>query len=254
MERLELGRSKALLRYLDLPGEEQPLVFLHGLGCASSSDFPRVAANPVLAGHRSLLVDLLGHGYSDAPFDFSYRLEDHAETVAELFDHLSLRGCAVVGHSFGGSIAITLAVTRPELVDRLVLAEANLDAGGGIVSTGIAAESEQEFAMSGHRRLLQQVEANGWLTRVATFRVCASHALHRSAASLVAGTVPSMRERLYELQIPRAFIFGERGLPDPDTERLPEHGIEVLTVADAGHDMPFDNPSGFAEAIARALG
>jgi pimeloyl-ACP methyl ester carboxylesterase len=63
-----------------------------------------------------------------------------------------------------------------------------------------------------------------------------------------------MRERLYEFQIPRAFIFGERGLPDPDTERLPEHGIEVFTVPHAGHDMPFDNPSGFAVTIARTLG
>ncbi|WP_204376858.1 hypothetical protein [Aquitalea pelogenes] len=51
------------LRYHDLPGSGVPLLFVHGLGCAASSDFPRVAADPALAGRRRLLLDLLGAGF-----------------------------------------------------------------------------------------------------------------------------------------------------------------------------------------------
>ena len=88
--------------------------------------------NPSLAGYHSVLIDFLGFGFSDRPEGFGYTLEDHAQTVAELHDHLGLRHCALIGHSMGGSVAITLAAIRPEIVSRLVIAEGNLDPGGGI--------------------------------------------------------------------------------------------------------------------------
>jgi pimeloyl-ACP methyl ester carboxylesterase len=62
-----------------------------------------------------------------------------------------------------------------------------------------------------------------------------------------------MRARLYALRVPRAFLFGERSLPDPELERLASQGIDVLVVPKAGHDMPFDNPAGLAEITAQAL-
>ena len=92
---------------------------------------------PALVGHHSVLVDLLGHGYSDGPQDFNYSLEEHAQTVAELLEHLALRDCVLFGHSMGGAVAITLAALRPELVSQLVIAEGNLDPGGGIISAAI---------------------------------------------------------------------------------------------------------------------
>ena len=253
METLLVDPPGAYLRYLDFPGEELPLVFLHGLGCAASSDFPRVAANPVLAGHRSLLIDFFGHGYSDGPEDFGYTLEDHAGTVRQLLDHLSLKGCAVFGHSMGGAVAITLAALRPDLVSRLILAEGNLDPGGGLVSTSVAAQSEHEFRARGHQALLERLPAGGFITSVGPFRVCASHALHRSAVSLVKGTQPTMRETFYSLHMPRAYLFGERGLPDPETERLASHGIQIVVVRNAGHAMTLDNPAGVAQAIRQTL-
>lgn len=64
----------ATLRWLDLPGEGLPLVFIHGLGCASSYDYPRVASDPALNGRRKILIDLPGFGYSDKPHDFSYNI------------------------------------------------------------------------------------------------------------------------------------------------------------------------------------
>ena len=116
MDSLLLEPTGAYLRYEDVPGDEEPIVWLHGLGCAASADFAHVAAHPSLRGHRSLLIDLLGHGYSDAPKDFGYALEDHARTVAALMDHLGLSHSPVFGHSMGGSVAITMAAERPDLV------------------------------------------------------------------------------------------------------------------------------------------
>ena len=253
MDSLLLDPPRAYLRYLDFPGEDLPVVWLHGLGCAASADFARVVASPSLAGHRSLLIDFFGHGYSDGPEGFSYSLEDHALSVSQLLDHLSLKGCAVFGHSMGGSVAITLAALRADLVSRMVIAEGNLDPGGGIVSTGIAEQTEREFETTGHRALLERSLGNGWVTRVATFRACSPLGLYRSAVGLVKGTKPTMRERLYAFRIPRVFLFGERSLPDPEMERLASHGIQVMVVPNAGHDMAVDNPAGLAERTAAAL-
>jgi pimeloyl-ACP methyl ester carboxylesterase len=253
MDSLLLEPPGAYLRYLDVPGENLPVVWLHGLGCAASVDFAPVAANPALTGHRSLLIDLFGHGYSDGPEEFRYTLEDHAHSVSQLLDHLSLKDCAVFGHSMGGSVAISLAALRHDLVSRLIIAEGNLDPGGGTVSARIAEQTEREFETTGHRALLEWFVGEGWVTRVATFRVSSPLGLYRSAVGLVKGTQPTMRERLYDFRIPRAYLFGERGLPDPDTERLASQGIQVLVVPNSGHDMVVDNPAGLAEAVAQAL-
>jgi pimeloyl-ACP methyl ester carboxylesterase len=254
MDSLLVAPPGAYLRYLDLPGDGVPVVWIHGLGCAASADFASVASDPALRSHRSLLIDLLGHGYSDAPEGFSYTLEDHARTVGQLMDHLSLTGSAVFGHSMGGSVAITLAALRPDLVSRLIVAEANLDPGGGYVSTRIADQTEREFEASGHHALVDWLLAEGWVTRAATFRACSTIGLYRSAAGLVHGTQPTMRERLYAFEGPRAFIFGDRNLPDPEFDRLKGERIEVVAVPNAGHDMVFDNPRGVAECVAQALG
>ena len=250
MRSLLIDPPKAYLRYLDIPGPELPIVYMHGLGCAATVDFAVVATRPPLARQRHLLVDFFGHGYSDAPDAFGYTLEDHAQSVQALLDEIGVRECVLFGHSMGGSIAITLAAIRPELVRNLVLAESNLDPGGGLVSTDLGRHTLDQVP-----GLIERFLAEGRISvsRVATFRAASPLGLQRSAASLVAGTRPTMRERLYALNVPRAHIYGERNLPDPDTEEMKAHGIAVGIVPKSGHDMPIENPDGLAEQIALAL-
>ncbi len=42
----------ATLRWHDFPGDGLPVVFIHGLGCASSYDYPRIASDPALRERR----------------------------------------------------------------------------------------------------------------------------------------------------------------------------------------------------------
>jgi len=255
LKSLYLKKHKAHLRYFDLPGAEPPCVYLHGLGCAASSDFPPVTVHPPLNHYRSLLVDFLGFGYSDRPAGFSYSLEDHAQTVAFLLDHLGLAGCVLVGHSMGGSVAITLAAERPDLVSALVAAEANLDPGVGTLSSQIASFSETDFVASGYRKMLRAAILDGlrgdaaMAAYAASFAQADPPATHRSAVGLLQGTEPSMRQNLIRLDRPRAFVFGQQNLPDPDETRLAEKGVDVLIIPGAGHSMMEDNPDGFAGIV-----
>ena len=67
------------MRYHDLPGKDTPIIFIHGLGCAGSFDYPEVAAQSDLINHRRILIDLLGSGFSDKPDNYLYTVKEHAK-------------------------------------------------------------------------------------------------------------------------------------------------------------------------------
>ncbi|EFL15185.1 predicted protein, partial [Streptomyces sp. C] len=106
------------IRWVELPGADAPRVYLHGLGSTSPAYFAATAVHPLLAGRRSLLLDMLGHGHSDRPETFSYTLEAHADAVAEAMTAAGAEGAEVIAHSMGGAVAIVLAARHPRLVSR----------------------------------------------------------------------------------------------------------------------------------------
>jgi len=82
------------------------VILVHGI-TSSSLSWVRVA--PQLAQRsRVIAVDLKGHGDSDRP-PTGYRLTDQADEVAGLCAALGLRHVSVIGHSWGGGIAVQLA-------------------------------------------------------------------------------------------------------------------------------------------------
>ncbi len=248
----------ALLCYHDLPGDEPSIVFLHGLGAASSEEFMQTVRHPLFAPSRIVLVDFLGFGFSERPLDYGYTMEDHADSVADLLHHLGLNSAHVVGHSMGGSVAIALAMRHTHLVRSLVVAEGNLDPGIGTASAQIAKWSEDGYIREGHlafvgefQRSVADVPGYGGVVR--TIALSSPHALHRSARSLLAERTPTFRQGLDDLPMPRTFLIGERSLPTYPEAEWPQNGVNVAIVPDAGHIMNVDNPDGFARAIADAV-
>ena len=241
------------LRYHDLPGVDPAVVFLHGLGSASSSYFPRAAVHPRLRNSRRLLIDLLGFGYSDRPRGFDYTMEAQASLAVDLLHSLGISDCTLVGHSMGGSIAILVAAAAPDVVGRVVVAEGNLDPGPGMLSGPITSWTEDEFAEAGHAQLVEQVRGAAFPDFAGTLQACDPIALHRSAVSLIAPRRPTYREQLARLTVARTFIYGDKNVPNPDVERLAADGVVVCILAGSGHDMLVDNPDGFAEIVAEAV-
>jgi len=249
-----------LIRWLDVPAATPvdgssagpARVYLHGLGGTGAAAFGDIAPHPALVGRRSVIVDLPGHGHSDRPNDFGYTLEDHSRAVAVVLDAEGLQDIELVGWSMGGSIAIVLAASRPELVARLVVVEANLDAlppsPTGLGSQRISFQTEADWLANGYAAL---VAANAaWAP---TLRLCDALAVYRSAVGTVTGSRPIMRELLVGLPIPRTFIHGDRGEALRDPEGLEAAGVRVVEIADAGHALMNDQPDAFASAVADAL-
>ncbi|MGO4453485.1 alpha/beta fold hydrolase [Arthrobacter sp. RAF14] len=243
----------AFIRYLDLPGDEVPIVFIHGHGCSGSHDYPQVATQPGLAGRRRILVDLLGCGYSDRPNDFGYRVSDHAAVLEELIDHLDLSDFVLFGHSAGGAIALELGRRVENRLRGLVLSESNLDPSPPDAgSYQVASQSEEAFIEHGYTQLIAAARSAGNDNWASTVTHWSPRAMWRLADSLKRGQQPSGRHVLYDLNVPRAYLIGENSLPDHDQAELPGHGIDVLVVPAVGHSMAWEDPTAVATAIAAA--
>jgi pimeloyl-ACP methyl ester carboxylesterase len=236
------------IRWTEVPGAEPARVYLHGLGSMSAPYHAHIAARSELTGRRSLFVDLPGHGLSDRPQHFGYTLEEHAEAVAVVLDEAEVAGAALIAHSMGGAVAIVLAHRRPDLVSRLVLTEANLDAFPPLTagSSAIASYGEDEFVEEQYARVLDAV-GPAW---AATMRLTDPRALHRSAVGLRRGSTPVMRSILEELAVERVYLQGEHSGELDGRERLEAAGVRVVTVPGAGHNVMFDNPDALVAAVA----
>lgn len=94
-----------------------PMVLLHALGERGADWAP--AAGRFAERFRVFAFDLRGHGDSDWPGQYSFRLM--CKDVAAALDKLGLAGVALVGHSMGGAVAFLVAMERPDLVSRLIV-------------------------------------------------------------------------------------------------------------------------------------
>lgn len=253
MKAFDVPELAARLMYHELPGSGTPIIFIHGLGCAGSCDYPGVASQPSLAGRRMILVDLLGSGFSDRPENFDYSIESHAGIVASLISEICPDSVDLFGHSMGGAIAIATAARLGSRVRRIALSEPNLDPGGGTFSSQIASMSENDYVQHGHAETVRIARAEGYPVWANSLARSAAFAVHRGAASLVAGCEPSWREMLYDMTTAKTVIFGARSLPSADVDCLPRHGCAIEIVADAGHSMALENPPGLATALHRAF-
>lgn len=103
--------------YLD-EGAGDVLLLIHGIG--GSSDCWRNVVHKLAERHRVIAVDLLGHGQSDKPRG-DYSLGAFAVWLRDFLDALHIREVTVVGHSFGGGVALQFAHQHKEYCRRLVL-------------------------------------------------------------------------------------------------------------------------------------
>jgi pimeloyl-ACP methyl ester carboxylesterase len=103
-------------------GDEKapPLLLIHGF-ISSTLIWNEVFLPLAQAGFRVVAPDLPGYGYSDKPRDAEYTIESQARAVVGLMDRLGIEKAALVGASYGGAIAATIALDHPERVSRLVL-------------------------------------------------------------------------------------------------------------------------------------
>lgn len=207
------------------------VVMLHGLANGSDTWEPVLAR---LGGHAHVVApDLLGHGDSAKPVSGDYSLGAYAAEVRDLVLVLGLDRATVVGHSFGGGVAMQYAYQFPELTERLVLVSS-----GGLGSD--VTPVLRAATLPGAATVLRTAAAltPGWLGhlthRVARLAAGLPTALSRSDLDGLATAFGSFADSGAR----GAFVQTVRGALDPAGQRLDGtdrlyllDGVPVLLVA-----------------------
>lgn len=106
----------------DHGGDGPPLLFVHGFGCDQT--MWSLTEPSFRDDYRTLLYDLTGMGSSDTDAYDAGRhatLHGHAADLIDVCEATGLTDATVVGHSVGATIALLAALSRPDLIARLVL-------------------------------------------------------------------------------------------------------------------------------------
>ncbi len=96
------------------------VLLVHGFGTCSFL-WRSIAPEFALANRTAFAVDLFGYGESDRPFDADFGIAAQAEYLDRALTALRVARATVVGVDLGAAVALRLAATRPERVERMVL-------------------------------------------------------------------------------------------------------------------------------------
>jgi pimeloyl-ACP methyl ester carboxylesterase len=245
------------------------VVFVHGF--ATSSHLWRDVVSLMPAGHRLVVLDLLGHGRSDPPGRRALGLAAHAERLVALLDALGIANACIVGHGVGGGVAQALAVHQPSRVARLALVASVAFGRWAPRDVRIARATLPVTRYLPPAWLLSMVRAE--LERGYADSVRATHALDRYArpfaseagrdalvrhiAALDTRETAAVGARLGELAMPASVICGAQDpfLPVSLAQRLAGAipGATLDVVADARHFLPEEAPRQVADSLTALL-
>ena len=105
-----------------IKGQGIPLLILHGWGGSSSS---WIGVQDILCkkGFRIVSPDFPGFGQSAVP-KTAWNLDDYVKWLSEFVKYMELEKFCLLGHSFGGRVAVKFAVANPEKIEKLILCDA----------------------------------------------------------------------------------------------------------------------------------
>ncbi|KGN36736.1 alpha/beta fold hydrolase [Knoellia subterranea] len=250
------------------------IAFLHGLfGQGRNwSTIAKGLAGPSLDGVRATLVDLPDHGRS--PWSAGFSFEGYAVSVASTLRAIDAGPWIVVGHSLGGKVAMTLALTEPDLVSKLVVVDiapksyGNLDRFTGYMdemqrlplgelrdrADAEARFDEQDPGVKAF--LLQNLRREGaawrWQANLDLFTADGA----RGDESVIAD-FPFEPGEVEPFDGPVLWIKGgeSRYIKDEDSERMRGFfpRVRLLTVKGASHWVHSDAPAVVTEALRRVV-
>ena len=247
------------IHYLDpTPENGCPILLLHGLGADSRSwsfQFSALASS----GYRPIAVDLPGFGQSTS-LKGRWNIAAAADQTAMWMKESGYFSIPVVGISMGGTVAMQLAISHPEIVNSLILVSTfaclrprNFHTAlyllRRFVKTAMRGGTSQAEMVAWH--LFPHPEQND--LRVAMLQLIqeTDPAIYKAAMRALATF--DVRRNLSSIRVPALVISGEQDTTVPlDNQRdLVEHipGARQIIIPDARHAVTADHPDQFNAAM-----
>jgi pimeloyl-ACP methyl ester carboxylesterase len=225
------------------------VVLLHGLIVDDLSSYYFTLANPLAAaGHDVVLYDLRGHGHSERPRT-GYSLNDGIADLNGLLTALDIhQPVHLVGNSYGGAIAIGMAVQHPDRVADVTMIEGHYADEGfgqemtetlGLVTAGIHDEKWRTWIAERGRKTMKLARRGVTLIE------------NTSIEQDLLATVPHSRAALQALQIPILAIYGGASEMLERARRLERlvAGTRLIVLPDLDHRVLFNTAPYLCEVL-----
>ena len=268
-EFLDLGGARLYYYAAGTRGSGNPVVFLHGFPTSGHLWNDVVPLMP--AGHRLVVVDLLGYGRSDRPLKRAVDVRAHAERVAGLLDQLRIERACLVGHGIGGGIAQSVAIRHANRVSHLCLvnsvafdrwptiegklARASLPVTRFLPPAVFLAVLRRDLRRGYSDPARAEHSLDHYLRPFAG--ADGRDALIEHIHALTTDETRALGEQLSQIRIPTALVWGQhdRAIPLWVGKRLQQSipGATLDIVPGARHFTPEDAPRQIADAIARLV-
>jgi len=239
-------------------GRETTLLLVHGfpldrrLWAAQANAFAAVA--------RVITPDLRAHGKSEVvPGPFT--MEQHADDLAALLDHLKIRRAVLAGLSMGGYVAFAFWRRHPDRVQGLILADTRAEPDSVAAQAGRDAAMirvQQSGAAAYADEMLPRLLAPGSLANV-KIAAPARKMMAEQPVDGIVGALGGLRDRsdsratLSTITVPTLVVVGEADVITPPTDGqamaalIP--GARLAVIPQAGHLSPLENPRAFNAAV-----
>jgi 2-hydroxy-6-oxonona-2,4-dienedioate hydrolase/2-succinyl-6-hydroxy-2,4-cyclohexadiene-1-carboxylate synthase len=246
-------------------GKGPHLVLIHGIASNLGQWHPSILS-ALVEDFRVTMYDLRGHGYSDMP-PRGYTADHMVGDFTGLMDYLGIERASILGHSYGGVVALCYAVLHPECVDKLIIADTGVPF--------LEPREGRDVAFAGWREALrrkgievpddkaedmvyligQTLKLRGryWrgmgvrrtLARLSRFSNTTSFGKeYRENLGLTL-------EMIRQIQTPVLLIYGDRSPLQASFQALRENlpNCQTATIADGGHFYPLEHPETFVRHI-----
>jgi len=247
-----INKDLSVSYYYSLGSKDITIVLIHGLG-STKEDFLSILNYEELTSYDIIFADLVGHGDSSTPRDFSYTMDDQAKVLYNLLQILSMKSeVLIVAHSMGGPIAISLAQMLGNNVAGIVYAEGNLDEGDCFFSKTIATEhSLKEWKTKGFQDIAKKMQKDPSSQEyVKAFKKAGPITIYKSSQDLYNLSLEEkILKRLVQLSVPVLAIYGESNKGRYTSESKLATEFPLCFIPEAAHAMMIENPDAFYQAI-----
>ena len=243
-------------------GQGQPMILLHGwLG---SWELWRGTLDTLSPSYRMYALDFVGFGSSQVQTTDEFTVPNFVEMVIEFMDRLGLQSVPVIGHSMGGTVALSLALQHPTRVRRIVIIGSPINGSSLNVllkMSGVPWIARLTYSMPWIREMILY-----GLTHIGTqkprelYRMVRQDALKVGMQSFFQsiGTLhtTNLTDQLSGLKVPTLGIYGKRDVIVNSNQGellvrqvANSHVAQQVMMPDSGHFVMIDEPKRFHRLI-----
>lgn len=259
-------------RYLESPaamGEEivrgtRTLVLIHAFPLSADMWLPQLAKVP--QGWRFIAPDVRGFRGAGPAFEDAAlagaTMDDYADDLLSLIDHLDLDKVAVAGLSMGGYVAMALAVRAPERITHLILADTRMTADTPEGRSGrekMKADVERAGPRAVADAMLPKLVGETTKQEQPDLADAVRHMIEMNRTEAIAGAIDALKSRpdrteaLSRVAVPTLVICGSEDVitPPADSEALSRTipGARLEIIPAAGHLSNLEQPVRFNAAL-----